>query len=648
MGNNLTSGYDILVQLSELELNNQLDALASQFPTNATMLGSPITAGDLELDSLRLDADSPAVLHGVTLIVKFEHLKTSASTYTFHGQIKFTGELYVDASIAGQRTIQIKYDDAQHPPTVHATVIADANNALAQAAALAAQALLPGQVKSYLINTLKVYSLGTIPLGPASNPLAPTDVQVTVIDDTSQWDKDCVTFMINTGGSTGGNPAGITQYLSSVPTGAIIVVSNQLLLEKIIRPQLASSLGATFNPPCVLASSVHLATYNHSGHIWFVHYSVSIKVYLNSLNVYVDGDHLRAVGTIGGSGTGFNISGNFDVRFYLVVQNGQIVVQQHVDVLHAHITLDWWVYVISGLTAGSIGLIMTALLQYSLNATINAMLHTVSVLPFNIPSVQLPSLPLGPAGGTLDITSVVLDDLIIGGTVRRPLGGPPSVSMSGVFAVSAIDHGAPPPQPVGSQQARLASAPPPSAMLAGSVFTTQLTRRAFRGLFAAHLSQPVYPLSYTWSLLATGNISGQGHFTLPGGNVYYNVDGPLCTIWTDMGVTMHEELRVFVGDGAGRFGGAIKSLSAVGIIQPFDPSAPLGPVLSPVGVVVPVVDPGPGSSSNPVIGSLQGVQATGPMLDPGIVKSVGLRIDRTSELAAAFAAGLSATKKSAP
>lgn len=546
MSQSQTSGYDIIVQLSEQELNNDLETAFVIAPFTASGFTVQPTFDHIELDT------TPQTAYITPNCVRlFINIDATSGNLSFSGQVEVAAP--IDAvTVNGNRQIRIVFNNGNsNVPRVK--VVPNSGNL---------PALVETPLQTYLRNTVDHYDIGPS-VSPQTNgdPLKPTDVHVKVIDVPDPSGTDCLTLMLNTDGSTGGNPAGITQYVGTVPTGAIVVLSNQLLLEKIIRPALQSQLGATVNPPCVLASPVEIYTFSKSKKILGIKYSVTMHIFLKTMEVHVEGDHLRATGTFGGSGSGWSASGGFNVRLYIQLNNGAITIHQETDSMHADFDFKWWVWVLMGLGMGALGIIITAVAQSAINKVIDSQLSALSNFASQLGSLSVPAIPL-PNGGQITVTNVLLDDLTFSGPIQRIPAAAAGLSICGSLMkvqtqTTIVLNG----NTVSIMQLMIAAA--------GQPYT--ITRRyAYRGAFGAIVSQPVTPVTFAWSLggtpLATG--SPQSLMLSSGGGsiiVHYLADRAHCWVWTDAGTSIASlQLGLTMTDGAGHISQAVVHLACIG------------------------------------------------------------------------------------
>ena len=182
MSQSQTSGYDILVQLSEEELNNQL--AANFAPITIVVSTAPLVTATLVFDHLELDVDDtiqPDIENCVLLFLK-----------TVFGQpvtIRIATPLGVFPS-TGQRALGIyTYDPNPVDPNMDVPKV---------------DIVLPLTGLNWLepVIRAKIQQMGAfipiapIPISTGSDPLDVTDVHVKVIDAPLNG-IDCVTFMLN-------------------------------------------------------------------------------------------------------------------------------------------------------------------------------------------------------------------------------------------------------------------------------------------------------------------------------------------------------------------------------------------------------------------------------------------------------------------
>lgn len=638
MAQSQTSGYDVLVQLSEQELNDQLEANFAPIPFASAIL--PIS-GTLEFRHLELDVDpnfpAPPVNNGIQLI--FDAL-VSGNTNTVTVQV--SAVLGIEAA-GTQRTLGFyTYDQSPIVPG-NPNLMIPIVKVLSPPGFNFLAPIIRDTIKD------KFYAFGApINMPPSSDPLTPTDMHVKVIDDPNPSGIDCVTLMLNTEGTTGGNPAGVTTYLGQgQPNGAVVTLSNQLVVERLIRPRLQAAIpGSTFNPPCDLASPVPISIWTREkktkrGRII---YSITITIYLQTMSVFVDGDHLRVVGTFGGSGNGWSIDASFSASLFIEVQDGVLQVVQRDLELNPNFNFAPWVWVVSALTGGALSVVITAAAQSAINAALDAVAAGIVDFASKLPPyiTTLPTIPLGPSGGQLTITDVLLDDLTIRGPVTRVPAGPVSLALLGDLHVSHTDSTT---TVNGVLFSGLAHAWPTGS----HVMTTR--RFAHRGLFRAVLSQAVFPATYSWSLAGVP-ISGTGScvilvpdpthlqlsptstqfglaHSLQGITIHYQVSGSHCWIWTPAGTTLTAlQLFVTLTDGAGHHWTASRALSCIGVSVTDFIAQPL--TLAPPKIGQLQTDPSGGALDTFTSVDLM-IQNRGPIV---------AAIDRREELSAAFKRGL--------
>jgi hypothetical protein len=613
MSQSQTSGYDILVQLSEQQLN----ALMLQYSV-------PLPPGVTELTFLSLELDGAAA----SFVSNGVRLSFQIAAFGNTGTVDFVAKFDVQI-IDGKRTLGIY--------TVSSTA-ADSHVTPSFPNAPAFEPIFKGGFEQFLLTTPQpLVSLATVdPSSGSTDPLTPTELHVKVIDDPAPLGIDCVTLMVNTGGSSGGNAAGVTQYLGNGPDGAVVTLSNQLLLERLIRLRLESAIpGSTFNPPCVLANQVEMlaASGVQTGVFGIVIHALDMHIVLQSLSVGIEGDHLLAAGSLGGSGAGFSASGSFSIRLYIVLRNGALEVDQYIDTLDADVHFEWWVYLLTGLAAGPVQALLLWWVQSAMNRGIDGMLAFLAVVgdQLGVNSIAVPAIPLGVNGGQLTIQSVLLDDLTLQGPVTRTPAVAAGLAIQGDLHVSHTDS-----------MTLVNGVPLTGILLLQPGLHIVTTRKfAYRGLFSAALSQPVFPATFVWSWGGTP-ISGTGmrvvsqegaHGIRDDVTTYFQVEGAHCWIWTPVGTTLvGQHLSLTLIDGAGHHSTASRVLSCDGItVTDFITQPLIGHVIS---------DPGADPSHVVATATVEWL-----LQNPGVITPA---IDRKRELSAAFQRGLTAKRDSSP
>jgi hypothetical protein len=212
-------------------------------------------------------------------------------------------------------------------------------------------------------NVLKheLNQLGSIPILPipvnrtTTDPVTILSANVCLIDDQSPPNVDALAVLLTFGGGAPGNNAGFTQsFLPPGARGAIGVNFDWVC--RIIRPQLASRLHATFNAPCQLASPIPLPG-DHNPQ-------------LTSLDLTLVDNAIEVNTSVSASGTGWSGTGSVSASILIKVWEGQLIIQTKIGNPDISVSLDWWVWltsaavggIIGGIIAGAIGVVVGAIL----------------------------------------------------------------------------------------------------------------------------------------------------------------------------------------------------------------------------------------------------------------------------------------------
>jgi hypothetical protein len=607
MSQSQTSGYDVLVQWTDEELNT----LAAALIPDQNIAGLTFAFKHLDLNTT-----SPAVTNGVHLVFDVTGIVPPVS-----GTIGFVAQ--IDARTIGPKRVLGIY--------VISPVASQVTPNLSPA-------LLNGLAKTAFQNWLSgqpapLVSINEIDPAAGTDPLTPTDIHVNVIDNLG-GSYDCVTLMLNTGGSTGGDPAGVTHYLGTGPTGAVITLSNHLLLARLIQPRLAAAFAAagmpsaTFVDECQLASPVFLPFTSLPVDLLGATFRIDANIYLASLMVIVDDDHLRVLGTLGGSGNGWHINqATFSFPLYIRANGGLLEVEQFPGIVTVDVGFDLWVWLIAGLNFGALGVFLTAAIQYAVNFVIDGVLASFSDVAskLGINSVAIPAIPYGPKGAQFTLQSVLLDDLILEGPVTETPAAAAGLTISGDLYVSHTDT-------TTLRNGVLVTGSAASVFFSPSAHFIITRRRAHRGLFGAVPSQPVFPATFSWSLEGAA-MNGTGTFLSPQLNaqgileaktIYFQAEGAHCWIWTESGADLPGYLlSLTMVDGAGHSSTASMALSRVGVVIDDFISSPMKFLDATLGTLA-IADGGR-------IGMLDWKHTLG---------MVPFAIDRKQELIAAFNQGL--------
>lgn len=448
MAQNRTAGFDMLVQISEAELNAQVATAVAAGLLFPTSLHQPVNAFgatgtlDLNLGTPVVDLDRPRPQLGFTIPFSSSQLEITSPA---HLTVPLAGTIVIVDAVQMRTTggtTQAVLDFTAGAPNV--TVTFDAATATAIGAQLGAlgvtvamaQNQMASAVQSNLVNSVQRLPLTPqIPVADDSDPITPFSIDVTTVNDTSAADRDALTFGVRTDASSGGNINAITQ--SFIPAGgqSVLMMSNVWLLASVIRPQLAAKLGrpiTDFDVPLHLNRSVPAPGGQGT---------------LTNLDARVEGNRIRVDGRATASGTGWSAVATFTFFIDLSISGGAINITASTPSVHTDVSLEWWVWLASaflgGLFGGIIGAIVGAIVPAIVESIVEGMADKMASDAFANATSNIPPVPLGPIGSGITISSLILDDLELRGPIQRALGIPVKNSghrvMSGAFSLDLDD-----------------------------------------------------------------------------------------------------------------------------------------------------------------------------------------------------------------
>jgi hypothetical protein len=431
MAQNRTANFDILVQISEPEINAQVAAAFAAGMTFPSSLSSPVSAFgitgilDINFSTPVIDLDRPRPRIGVTIPFQNSQLQITAPAAVTLAPL---GGTLLIVDVVQMRTAsgtqQAVIDFTAGAPTV--TVVFDAATAALLTPILTgfgvsltvAQNQLAEIVRDRLVNDIQRIALTPpIPVGDDSDPLTPSSIEVTTVNDTSAADRDALVFGLRTDPASGGNINAITQ--SFIPNGApaVIMLSNFWLLAHVVRPRLATALGANlsdFDTPLRLNNPIP-APGGQGGT-------------LRRLEAHVEGNRIRVEGRATASGTGWSAVSNFGFFIDLSLAGGEIVITSSTPEIDTDVSLEWWVWLLSlglgGLFGGIVGAIVGAIVPAIVESVAEGMADQMLSDAITTEVGAIPPIPLGPIGGGLEMSALELDDLELHGTILRSLNMP--------------------------------------------------------------------------------------------------------------------------------------------------------------------------------------------------------------------------------
>lgn len=425
-----TSGYDMLVQISESEINDQIETAflaGSIIPAAITV---PInTSGvtgtaDLNFATPVADLDRPRPRMGLVLPFVNSQLQLSSPLPLTLAPLGGTITVVDSIVMVTQGSNQLATMDFNaNAPDV--TVTFDAASAsllspLLTAAGLTidqAQNMMAGIVLSQLQTSIGRLDLTPpIPVTDDADATTVFDIDVTTVNDTSALDRDCVTFGVRMSSDSGGNINNVSSCMIPAGQRSTVMMSNYWLLAKVMRKRLADSLGrpeSDFDTPLRLNHSIPAPGGDGT---------------LTNLEAHIEGNRIKVTGRATDSGTGWSAVSNFSFFIDIGLSGGAITVTNTTPSVDTDVDLAWWVWLASlglgGLFGGIVGAIVAAIVLAIVEAVAGGIVDGMISDGISGSLGGLPSIPLGPIGGGLTLTSIVLDDLELRSTIVRSVSVP--------------------------------------------------------------------------------------------------------------------------------------------------------------------------------------------------------------------------------
>ncbi len=425
-----TSGFDMLVQISENELNNQL---ATAFLAGAVLPSSmivPVSAGgvvgtaNLNFTTPVADLDRPRPRMGLTLPFSGSQLViTSPLPVTLEplsGIIEIVDT--VEMMTAGSSQFAT-LDFAGSAPDVRVDFDAETEDILAPALALIpltvvqAESLMAGVVLQQLQTSVGRVDLSPpIPVVDDADPTTIFDIDVTTVNDASAADRDCLAFGVRMANDSGGNINSVSTSFIPAGSQSLVMMSNFWLLARVMRPRVAASLGlpvTDFDTPLRLNHNVPAPGGQGT---------------LTRLEARIEGNRIRVDGRATDSGTGWSAESNFTFFIDIALAGGSLTVTATTPSVDTDVDLEWWVWLVSlglgALFGGIVGVIVAAIVLVIVEAVAEGIVDNLIAGGIGGALGGIPSIPLGPIGGGLTLTSVILDDLELRCSIIRSLSVP--------------------------------------------------------------------------------------------------------------------------------------------------------------------------------------------------------------------------------
>ena len=417
MAQDRTAGYDMLVQISESEINNQLATAflsGSVFPPSMMVqLSTADFTGNVtfifQTPIADLDRSRPKM--GITIpFANSQLIVTAPAALTIeplNGSITIVDDIQV---IAEGRAQTVVMDFNEGAPST--TIIFDGPSQALLAPLLAAAGLsqdqAQNQISSMILDELRttlqrIDLSASIPVFDDTDPSTVFNIDVTTINDSSGADRDCIAMGIKMANDSGGN---INQVVTNfIPAGSqsLVMMSNFWLLARVIRPMLADSLGLSvsdFDTPLRLNKNVSAPGGQGT---------------LTRLEAIVDGNRIRVDGRAKDSGTGWSAVADFYFFIDISLSGGAMTITATTPIVKTHVDLAWYVWLASlGLGAiffGLPGVLVSAIVLAIVTAVAEGVVDNLISSGISGSIGAIPAIPLGPIGSGLSMTSLLLDDL---------------------------------------------------------------------------------------------------------------------------------------------------------------------------------------------------------------------------------------------
>lgn len=417
-----TSGFDVLVQISETEINNQLATAFLAGLIIPASISAPVNSngivGTVDLNFLTptADLDRPRPKMGITIPFTNSQFQITAPIPLVIAPLGGTIEIVDDIEVISEGTNEIVVMDFNNgSPNVNVTFDAASLALLNPLLAVAGltqvqfQNITNNIVTQQLQTSIGRINLSTpIPVVDDTDPTTVFDIDVTTINDTSAADRDCIVLGIKMASDSGGNINLATTNFIPAGSETLVMFSNWWLLARVMRPRVAAALGldvSFFDTPLRLNQNVPAPGGEGT---------------LTRLEARIDGNRIRVDGTATDSGTGWSAVSNFTFFIDLTLSGGNINITSTTPTVDTDIDIEWWAWLISFAIMPILGPIILAIVEAVAEGIVNDMVSGgLSGAVGN-----LPSIPLGPIGGGIAVSSIVLDDLELRCSIMRSVTVP--------------------------------------------------------------------------------------------------------------------------------------------------------------------------------------------------------------------------------
>ncbi|MCQ1536863.1 hypothetical protein FTO70_14525 [Methanosarcina sp. KYL-1] len=425
-----TSGFDLLVQVSENELNNQLATAFLAGDVLPPSMSAPVDRSgvvgtfDMNFNTPVADLDRPRPSMGLTVPFANSQFRVTAPITLTLAPLGGTITIVDRIEMITQGSNQIATMDFNNgAPTV--MVAFDTASQAILTPVLDVTGLTLEQVQNMMAGIILqqlqtgVGRIDLTPPIPVVNDTDPTtifDIDVTTVNDTTATDRDCITFGVRMANDSGGNINGVTTSFIPAGSQSLVMMSNFWLLARVMRPRLAASLGrpvTDFDTPLRLNRSIPAPGGQGT---------------LTQLEARVEGNRIRVNGQARDSGTGWSAMSNFTFFIDIALVDGSLSVTATTPTVDTNVDLEWWVWLLTlglgALFGGIIGTIVTAIVLAIVEAVAEGIIDNLVGGGIGDSLGGLPAIPLGPIGGGLTLSTVVLDDMELRCSITRSLSVP--------------------------------------------------------------------------------------------------------------------------------------------------------------------------------------------------------------------------------
>lgn len=469
-----TGGFDLLVQVSEREYNDQLAVMyaagSTQFPyqVRETFSAAGISG------TLNFLFDTPWLHFGtdpqnrtavsrydwrvsdaaltvreddhISLFLPFSEafldITDGATLNNIDGCVMVQHPVTVTTPADRRNLREVSLDFASGAERVEVGLTPETDSRLAATSSVLAT-LLRAEIQNRVSGLLQD-RVGQIALSPQpirvfddDDPTTPESVSAAVL----RAGDRALGFALPTRAETSGDVNRLAESETDAGTPVVVLFDADTLLAEVIRPALANGIGVPpdrFARPCRLSGTVDLDTST---------VAELDDLDLEGLRARIVDDYIRVDGSFDGHGDykgfPFSVEGDFRLRIYIELRNGRLDVRLVAEDPDVDVDFPAWVYIVATglgvLTGGVAGAAIgaTAVLIAELIADALADSIVAGFLGSALGAVGDTAIPLGPAADSLELTAVELTEDALA------LGGAPAVDAAMPVAArsAAGDHG---------------------------------------------------------------------------------------------------------------------------------------------------------------------------------------------------------------